>query len=277
MFHAFRCVFEYWKLCVGRFGLGWTHDAIIFSTSHVHAYFMRMYLFFSLFVLSCDCVFCLLPLSFSNRLHMAPKHKSTPTRNPFHSWSSSFSDPLIPSLHVKFRDEKAHQDFFENFSKRGIHLERHVILSDFSNTPLPDGIHTWGWESLWEIPLRCPTMLIQEFYTNIHGIDTSVPQFVMTFKGTHIVVTLDFIFEIRHVPRVSHIDYPGYQCLRIVSKDEFLSHFYETPSIWGEHHNTPCSGFAKGLRFLNMVMTFVLRWSFYWLPHLFHYLYHRCL
>ena len=73
---------------------------------------------------------------------MAPKRKFNPTRNPFRSWSSSSSDPLIPSLHVKFRDEKAHQDFFENFSKRGIHLERHVILSDFSNTPLPDVIHT---------------------------------------------------------------------------------------------------------------------------------------
>ena len=169
---------------------------------------------------------------------MAPKHKSTSTRNPFRSWSSSSSDPLIPFLHVKFRDKKAHQAFFENFSKHGIHLEHHVILSDFSNTPLPD--------------------VIQEFDSNIHDIDTFVPQFVMTFKGTHIVVTLDFISEIRHVSRVSHIDYPGYQCLRIVSKDELLSHFYETPFIWGEHQDTPRSGFAKGPRFLNMVMTFVL-------------------
>ena len=43
-----------------------------------------------------------------------------------------------------------------------------------------------------------------------------------------------------------------------MSKDELLSHFCKTPSIWGEHQNTPCSGFAKGPRFLNMVMTFVL-------------------
>ena len=92
----------------------------------------------------------------------------------------------------------------------------------------------------------------------MHSIDISVPQFVMTFRGTRIVVTPNLISEILHVPRVSHLNYPSCQCLRTVSKDELLSHFYETPSIWGEHQNTPCLDFAKGLRFLNMVMTFVL-------------------
>ena len=43
-----------------------------------------------------------------------------------------------------------------------------------------------------------------------------------------------------------------------MSKDELLSQFCETPSIWGERQNTLCSSFAKGPRFLNMVMTFVL-------------------
>ena len=43
-----------------------------------------------------------------------------------------------------------------------------------------------------------------------------------------------------------------------MSKDELLSHFCETPSIWSERQKTPCSSFAKGLRFRNMVMTFVL-------------------
>ena len=42
----------------------------------------------------------------------------------------------IPS-HVQFRDEKAKSDFLKNFSRRGIHSERQVILSDFSNTDLP--------------------------------------------------------------------------------------------------------------------------------------------
>ena len=60
-----------------------------------------------------------------------------------------------------------------------------------------------------------------------------------------------------HVPKVMHPEYPGYDRLKIVSKDKLKSLFYETPSSWGERQNTSCSAFAKGLRFLNMVMTFV--------------------
>ena len=57
--------------------------------------------------------------------------------------------------------------------------------------------------------------------------------------------------------RYVHFDYPGCNCLRTVSKDELSSLFCETPS-WGDYQNTPCSALAKGLRFLNMVMTFIL-------------------
>ena len=89
-------------------------------------------------------------------------------------------------------------------------------------------------------------------------MDTSVPQLVMTFRGTHIVVTPDLISEVLYVSRVAHPDYPGCDRLWTVSRDEFLSHFCETHSIWSGKQNTPCSGFAKGSRFLNMVMTFVL-------------------
>ena len=218
---------------------------------------MHKYPFFSIFFfLGCYCVFYLsLSLSLLDRLRMALKHKSTPTRNPFRFESSSSTD--LPPLHVWFRDEKARQDFSKNFPKCGVHPECHVILSDFANTALPDVIHTQGWESLCEIPLRCPIVFIREFYSNMHGIDTSVPQFTMVLWGTYIVVAPDLISEILHVLRIAHLDYPGYQRLRTVSKDELLSHFYETPSIWGERQNTPCSGFAKGPRFLNMVMIFV--------------------
>ena len=136
---------------------------------------------------------------------MAPKaHKSTPTRNPFQGFGSSSSfDSLVP-LHVQFCDEKARKDFSENFQKRGVHLKRQVILSDFTDTPLLAVIQTLGWESLLERPLRCPIVFIQEFYSNIHGIDTSVPQFATTFRGTRIVVTPNLIPEVLHVPRVTH-------------------------------------------------------------------------
>ena len=96
-------------------------------------------------------------------------------------------------------------------------------------------------------------MFIQEFYSNIHGINTSVPQFVTTF-----IVTLDLISEVLRVPKVAQPDYPGCEHLQTVSRDELLSHFYETPSTWDGKLNTLCSSFAKGPRFLNMVITFTL-------------------
>ena len=55
-----------------------------------------------------------------------------------------------------------------------------------------------------------------------------------------------------------HPDYPGCDYLRTVFRDELISHLCGTPSIWGGKLNTPCSCFAKGLRFLNMVLTFTL-------------------
>ena len=43
-----------------------------------------------------------------------------------------------------------------------------------------------------------------------------------------------------------------------MSRDELISYFCVTPSLWGGKLNTPCLGFAKGIRFLIMVMTFTL-------------------
>ena len=60
------------------------------------------------------------------------------------------------------------------------------------------------------------------------------------------------------VPRVEFPNYPSCERLRTVSKDELKSAFCECLSEWGERQFTYCSTFSKGLRFLNMVMTFVL-------------------
>ena len=87
---------------------------------------------------------------------MAPK-KFVPSKNPIHCGSFSTS---FPSDSIRFRDEKARNDFFENFSDRAIHLERQVILSNFPNTPLADVISSQGWASLYEKPSRCPNVLI---------------------------------------------------------------------------------------------------------------------
>ena len=43
-----------------------------------------------------------------------------------------------------------------------------------------------------------------------------------------------------------------------MSRDELISYFCVTPSLWGGKLNIPCLGFAKGIRFLIMVMTFTL-------------------
>ena len=92
----------------------------------------------------------------------------------------------------------------------------------------------------------------------MHGFDYSIPQFITHVRGTRIVVTPNLISEVIHIPRVEFANYPDCERLKNMSKDEISSFFCETPSSWGDHQNTPCSGFAKGPRFLNMVMTFVL-------------------
>ena len=162
---------------------------------------------------------------------MAPKRKSTLARNPLHSGAASFSSPSdsTPS-HVQFCDDKARKDFSKNFSQRGIHSECQVILSDFFNTDLPTIIYSRGWESLCGIPVTCLFVIIQEFYSNMHRFNYSICHFVTRVRGTRIVVTLNIVFEVLHVPRVEFVDYPSCDNLRTMSKDKLSSLFYKTPS-----------------------------------------------
>ena len=73
----------------------------------------------------------------------------------------------------------------------------------------------------------------------MHKFDTSVPHFFSRVRGMRIVVIPDIVSEVLHVPRVAHPDYPGYNRLRTMSKDELLSLFCETPLSWGDSQNTP--------------------------------------
>ena len=197
-----------------------------------------------------------LPLfSFMLFVSMAPKRKSASSRNPLRFGASTSFDPT-PS-HIRFRDEDACKAFSENFSRQGIHSECRVILADFTGIDLPDVIHSRGWESLCDVPVTCPFVLIQEFYFNMHGFDFSVPLFHTCVRGTHIVVTSELVSNVLRVPRVEFPNYLGCERLRTVSKDELKSAFCERPSEWGKRQFIYCSDFAKGPRFLNMVMTFV--------------------
>ena len=138
---------------------------------------------------------------------MAPKRKSTLARNPFHSGASSSTDPS-PST-VRFCDDDAFKAFSKNFSRRGIHSERQVVLSDFTDTNLSSVIHSRGWESLCDISVTCPLVLIQEFYSNMHGIDHLVPLFFTHVRGTCIPVTPQLVADVLHVPRIEFPDYPS--------------------------------------------------------------------
>ena len=223
--------------------------------SHVHAYIPSISLY-SYILLLLILFWLSLSLFLALVYSMAPKRKSTLSQNPLRSGISFSSNPTPSS--VWFLDDKARKEFLENFCRQGIHLERHVVLSDFSNTNRPTVIHSRGLESLYDIPVTYPSVIIQEFYSNMHRINTSIPHFFSRVWGMCIVVIPDIVSEVLHIPSIAHPDYPSCDCLRTMSKDKLSSCFCETPSSWGDRQNTPCSSFAKGSRFLNMVMTSVL-------------------
>ena len=82
--------------------------------------------------------------------------------------------------------------------------------------------------------------------------------FLFAFQGTCIVITPLLVTDVLHVPRVEHPDYPGCERLRTMSKIKMISTFCERPTDWGDHQFTPCKAFAKGPRFMNIVIAFVL-------------------
>ena len=92
----------------------------------------------------------------------------------------------------------------------------------------------------------------------MHEIDRSVPLFFTRIRGTCIPVTPQLVADVLRVPRIEFPDYPNCKHLRTVSKDELMAAFCELPLDWGDRQFTPCRPFAKGPRFINMVMTFVL-------------------
>ena len=202
--------------------------------SHVHAFLLHMYSVFNILVIfellgNFLIVFLsLLLFLFTLVVSMAPKRKSTPTWNPLRSRASSSSNSAPLSL--RFPDDDAHKAFLENFSRRGVHSERQVMLADFADTNLPTIIHSQEWESLCDVPVTCTLVLIQEFYCNMHGIDRSVPFFFTCIRGTRIPVTPQLVADVLQVPRIDFPDYPSCEYLWTVSKDELMAAFYERPS-----------------------------------------------
>ena len=112
MFHVFRCMFTLLLCCV-LVGLDWA-ELMILILLHVtfscifHAY-VPFFSYFDIDVVWYSSACLSLFLFLSDSLRMVPKRKTTPSQNPLHSKASSSSDST--PLHVKFRDDKAHQNF----------------------------------------------------------------------------------------------------------------------------------------------------------------------
>ena len=110
-----------------------------------------------------------------------------------------------------------------------VYSELQVILADFDDTNLPIVIHSQEWESLCDVSVTCPFMLIQEFYPNMHKID-SVPLFFTRVRGASIPITSQLVVDMLRVPRIEFPDYPSYERLRTMSKDELMAAFCGRPS-----------------------------------------------
>ena len=132
--------------------------------SHVHAFScIRTLISLYSYILMCLVLFFVyvsLSLFLSLSCIMEPKRKSVSSQNSLRSGASTSSSDPTPSS-VRFRDEKA----CKNFSRRGIHLERQVIVSDFSNINLPTVIYSRGWESLFgiHVPFRDHTSVLLQY------------------------------------------------------------------------------------------------------------------
>ena len=149
------------SVCV-LIGLDWAKPMMQFvlhvtcsCISHAYVLYFSMYLLY----LKCFGAFLIVsffPLSilFTLVMYMAPKRKYILAWNPFHS-DASFSSDSAP-LTLRFRDDDAHKAFLENFSRRGVHSERQVILVDFVDTDLPiiigNGSHC---VTSWSLVLSC--------------------------------------------------------------------------------------------------------------------------
>ena len=201
--------------------------------SHAHAFpcirtFNSLYFDILLLVLFWLSVCLSLSLSWVSLLLWHLNANLLHPRN--HLCSGAFSSFDPAPFFVWFYDDGAWKDFSENFFRWGIHSECHVVLSNFFDIDLPTVTHSRGWKSLWDILVTCPSVIIQEFYSNMHWIYTSIPHFFSRVRSTRIVVTPEIVSEVLHVPRVTHPDYPGCECLRTMFKDKLSSRFCEIPS-----------------------------------------------
>ena len=64
----------------------------------------------------------------------------------------------------------------------------------------------------------------------MHGIDRLVPLFFTCVRGMRIPTTPQLVADVLHVPKIEFPNYPSYERLRTVSRDELMSSFCERPT-----------------------------------------------
>ena len=203
------CVYHVELLCAVRIGLGWAHDVFSFAYHMLmHLSCIRTLISLYSYIDLCWYFFVCLSLSLSLSPYtlvcfMAPKCKSAPSQNPLH---------------------------FGAFAKSFYWV--------FFDTNLPTIIYSRGWESLCGPLVTCHSMIIHEFYFNMHGFDYSVPHFITRIRDTHMVVTPDLISKVLHVLRVEFAKYPSCERLRIcVQRRTLISLLWDTFFLgWPSKH-----------------------------------------
>lgn len=168
-----------------------------------------------------------LALFLSLSLEHLPMAPSTPICNPV-SHAPSSSTPIIDSL--QFNDTNCWKAFKENFTLHQPQAKCRIILSDLSNTAVPETFQSCGLEFLCERLTTCPVVYVQEFYSNIYIISTSVPMFTTSVQGTCISVTPKLISELVLVPWVVESNHPNAPVLASFSLDALATIFCRQPS-----------------------------------------------
>ena len=73
----------------------------------------------------------------------------------------------------------------------------------------------------------------------MNEIDRSAPLFFTRIRGTCIPITPQLVANVLRVPSIEFPDYPSYERLRTMFRDELMSYFCEHPIAWGERLFSP--------------------------------------
>ena len=244
-------------LCARRIGLGWAHNTF-YIAYHMFMHFPCIRPLFLIYLLYLNYFGTFwLSLSLSPSLSICVSlclwHLNASLLRPRTLFVLGHPLPLILLHHIfSFMMRMP-----ERLSRRTFLNEAFILnaKSSWRTSLTPNVIHSRGWESLCDVLVICPSVLIQKFYSNMHGLDSSVPFFHTRVWGTHIIVTPELVSDVLHVLRVKHPDYPGCECLRIVSKYEMIFTFCEHPLI----------GVIVSLHHVSRLLKVLDSWTWWWL------------